>query len=820
MSQIIINDIKPKWCNLAAIQEGGSKAATILRKGEIWLVDTTNAPKVNGTGVYDAYIKGDGSTLAKNLTVEYIPDKVDLSKYSTTVEMNTAIQNAVNGKQDTISTVNIEIDNNTGTPSGSASVSGNTLNLSFNNIKGAKGDTGEKGETGDIGPVGPQGEQGPKGDKGDTGSQGPKGEKGDKGDQGATGANGVTTDATIAIISGIDETTAYDSTRDVASAEAAQNLLKTINKNNTIITREVINDEETLAGVLTSQNNRISEIEASYISSKPILENEEVVAASITNIKNIIIPNEFIQIYSKDTLMADSINYTKGGTLQNDSTISGNSSNGILYTIINEEFSKIYLKNKFNASYSSSANACAVAFYSSLTISNDSLISTVPSICADRLNEYLEFIPNNTKIICVNFGADAGTLFEEQDFILYKDIRKLNFHNVINSLVINDKERGVSANKANELFLDMFHNDAAHARSMQAGRPFMKNVFLDCGRKYFSVANIKRIIDAMATVDLKNLVLDFSNHNAFRFSLDDMIVTTENGATYDLSQSLSADYLTESDMNEIISYAKNLGIGIISGVNMPGHASKLLSPFFPGSANINLNSEEQIQFGISVTKKYADYFESKGCEYYYLGGDESGKHSNYGTFMNRAMHVVINHNMIPLIWNDQICRHDEGRINNPYINDGAICMFWGANNQNASTIEKNNFQQINSSMSIYWTLGFDNKPSVETVSNFNINVFQGNTTVRKNIVGAQFCMWMDGVGGDDDKDNDGTDVVNRCLPLIEAFGNTIKNQTNRARISTYRTANPSAGDSFFDTTLGKPIWWNGSAWVDSTGTAV
>ena len=176
--------------------------------------------------------------------------------------------------------------------------------------------------------------------------------------------------------------------------------------------------------------------------------------------------------------------------------------------------------------------------------------------------------------------------------------------------------------------------------------------------------------------------------------------------------------------------------------------------------------------------------------------------------------------VIPLIWNDQICRADQGGINKPYINDGAICMFWGANNQGAQTIERNNFQQINSSMSIYWILGPSTKPTVESVSNFNINIFQGNSLVRKNIVGAQFCMWMDGAGGEYDLDNDGTDVVNQCFPLIEAFGNTIMNQTGIARISTYRPTNPTAGDFFYDTTINKPIWYNGTNWVDATGTNV
>lgn len=28
------------------------------------------------------------------------------------------------------------------------------------------------------------------------------------------------------------------------------------------------------------------------------------------------------------------------------------------------------------------------------------------------------------------------------------------------------------------------------------------------------------------------------------------------------------------------------------------------------------------------------------------------------------------------------------------------------------------------------------------------------------------------------------------------------------------------GRTYFDITIGKPIWWNGTAWVDSTGASV
>lgn len=48
------------------------------------------------------------------------------------------------------------------------------------------------------------------------------------------------------------------------------------------------------------------------------------------------------------------------------------------------------------------------------------------------------------------------------------------------------------------------------------------------------------------------------------------------------------------------------------------------------------------------------------------------------------------------------------------------------------------------------------------------------------------------------------------LPGMVVSGPT----TNRPVLS---ANNPGA--MYFDTTLGKPVWWNGTAWVDATGTS-
>lgn len=35
-----------------------------------------------------------------------------------------------------------------------------------------------------------------------------------------------------------------------------------------------------------------------------------------------------------------------------------------------------------------------------------------------------------------------------------------------------------------------------------------------------------------------------------------------------------------------------------------------------------------------------------------------------------------------------------------------------------------------------------------------------------------------------------------------------------------RPAEPGIGDSYFDTTLTRPIWWTGAAWINAAGAPV
>lgn len=100
MGQIVFNGQKPKYCNLIAIQTGGEHYNDSVALNEIWLVDTTNSSKnSSGTGKYDAYIVGDGTSSAGQLAVtdlRYIDTPIDMSEYSSTEEMMAAISGEIN----------------------------------------------------------------------------------------------------------------------------------------------------------------------------------------------------------------------------------------------------------------------------------------------------------------------------------------------------------------------------------------------------------------------------------------------------------------------------------------------------------------------------------------------------------------------------------------------------------------------------------------------------------------------------------------------------------------------------------------------------
>lgn len=343
---------------------------------------------------------------------------------------------------------------------------------------------------------------------------------------------------------------------------------------------------------------------------------------------------------------------------------------------------------------------------------------------------------------------------------------------------------------------------------------FMKVVHLDAGRKYFSVDSIKKIIDNASADGYNYLELGVGN-DGLRFLLDDMSVTAK-GETYSseaVSKAIHAgneayynfdtDELTQSEMDGIISYAKDKGISIIPLINSPGHMDAILSAAnsltgttcsYDGSKRtIDVTNDTAVAFTQALIQKYVNYFENKGCKYFNMGADEyandvytggsmgfgnlqnTGKYSSFVDYVNQMAAMIKNAGMKPMAFNDGIYFHND-TSSGTFDTDIVISYWsngWGAYTpMSASGLASKGFKLLNTHGSYYWVLGkSDAQCSAEKASKFNYKEFQGGTI--DNPVGAMFCIWCDYPGADTE-----ANVVSQTADTMAAFAETLPSTSN------------------------------------------
>lgn len=334
-------------------------------------------------------------------------------------------------------------------------------------------------------------------------------------------------------------------------------------------------------------------------------------------------------------------------------------------------------------------------------------------------------------------------------------------------------------------------------------------MFLDCGRKYFSVNSIKQIIDNASAAGFNYIQLAVGN-DGLRFLLDDMSLTV-NGKTYS-SERVSAaihagnekyhnfdvDELTQSEMDEIIAYAASKGMGVIPCVNTPGHMDAILSAAtsltgtdcsYSGSARtIDVTNATAVAFTQALLKKYVSYFAGKGCEYFNMGADEyandiftsgsmgfgnlqsAGKYSYYVTYVNDVAALIKAAGMTPMAFNDGIY-FNSNTSSGTFDTDILICYWsngWSSYTpMPAANLAAKGFKLINTHGDYYWVLGkSDWQCSPEKAKGFNYKTFQGGTI--NDPTGSMFCIWCDYPGAGTD-----TSVVNNTAATIAAFGKVL-----------------------------------------------
>ena len=323
-----------------------------------------------------------------------------------------------------------------------------------------------------------------------------------------------------------------------------------------------------------------------------------------------------------------------------------------------------------------------------------------------------------------------------------------------------DKDKPAKKDEA-KAEADKLATEAGKERATTVNEKLAKKkiVSIDAGRKYFSPEQLKEIIDKAKHYGYTDLHLLVGN-DGLRFMLDDMSITA-NSKTYasdnvkraiekgtnDYYNDPNGNHLTESQMTDLINYAKDKGIGLIPTVNSPGHMDAILNamkelgiqkPNFSyfgkeSARTVDLDNEQAVAFTKALIDKYAAYF-AKKTEIFNIGLDEYANdatnakgwsvlqadkyypnegypvkgYEKFIAYANDLARIVKSHGLKPMAFNDGIYYNSDTSFGT-FDKDIIVSMWtggWGGYDVASSKllVEKGH-QILNTNDAWYYVLG-------------------------------------------------------------------------------------------------------------------
>ena len=320
--------------------------------------------------------------------------------------------------------------------------------------------------------------------------------------------------------------------------------------------------------------------------------------------------------------------------------------------------------------------------------------------------------------------------------------------------------------------------------SSSARNDFMRVFHLDCGRKYFSVAEIKSLIDTASAANYTHIELAVGN-DSLRFLLDDMSVTVD-GKTYasdDVKTQIhngnvnyydagSANELSQHDMDTIIAYAQSKNISIIPLINTPGHMDAILSAatsltgsdcaYNKSVRTIDLTNDTAVAFTQALLQKYINYFAGKGCGYFNMGADEyandvlkpngfsyllsNGLYSNFVNYVNDVAKLIVDAGMTPIAFNDGI--YYKNTTNCGAFSKDIVVSYWeNSGTASASFIAQQGHKILNTNKSWYYVPGNTGSWASMNTAKSGVNNTRVTSVAGDNgsvtPIGVMLCLWCD-----------------------------------------------------------------------------
>ena len=321
-----------------------------------------------------------------------------------------------------------------------------------------------------------------------------------------------------------------------------------------------------------------------------------------------------------------------------------------------------------------------------------------------------------------------------------------------------------------------------------------KVISIDAGRKYFTLDQLKRIMNKASELGYSDVHLLLGN-DGLRFLLDDMTITA-NGKNYAsddvknaIIQGTKAYYddpngtaLTQAEVIELIEYAKSKGIGLIPAINSPGHMDAMLVAMEKlgiknpqahfdkvSKTTMDLRNEEAMNFVKALIGKYMDFFAGK-TKIFNFGTDEYANdatsaqgwyylkwHQLYGKFAeyaNTLAAMAKERGLQPMAFNDGFYYEDKDEVQ--FDKDVLISYWskgwWGYNLASPQYLASKGYKFLNTNGDWYYVIGNHKQdeayPLSKAVENsgkvpFNQLASTKYPEVDLPTVGSMLAIWAD-----------------------------------------------------------------------------
>jgi hexosaminidase len=193
-----------------------------------------------------------------------------------------------------------------------------------------------------------------------------------------------------------------------------------------------------------------------------------------------------------------------------------------------------------------------------------------------------------------------------------------------------------------------------------------RGTMLDVSRHFFSVDDVKQVMDYLAFYKMNVLHLHLSDDQGWRIEIKSWPNLAAHGGSTQVGGG-KGGYYTQEQYADIVKYAGEHYITIVPEIDMPGHINAALASYPELNCNgkaTDLYTGTEVGFSTLCTKKEITYkfiddvvreiSEMTPGPYFHIGGDESHatKVEDYIPFINKVQEIVTSHGKQVLGWDE------------------------------------------------------------------------------------------------------------------------------------------------------------------------